>query len=208
MCYFLSESFEKATERFKVRYCPNDIDVISKLSSEDRDIGDITDRLRKAVSFICNNPVYRLRVYQKHLAREGVIIMMPLIVGTLSWEQHKVRLLDELNIVKHFETLFSVTGRRFGKTILLSIFVSAIMLYSVRTVRPFTVGIFAITLEASIRLLEEVTTVLKQCQFMFADKYIMDESQKKVILINKEDNTDIRRSLAYCGSGMFNCMIC
>lgn len=112
--YVLSDSFDKVVERWKVRYQPHDIDVINKLTAEDKDVKELTERLRKAVRFICDNPVYRLRIYQKHLAREGIIIMMPLILGTLSWEQHRVRILDEFNIEKHFETLFSVTGRRFG----------------------------------------------------------------------------------------------
>ena len=201
MVYFLKDSFNLCVQRFKVRYCPTDVDVLLTLTEEDKTVKLMMERVRAAIKFICDNPVYRLRIYQKHLAREGIILMIPLIVGAEDFMQHKVRLLDDLNIDKFSEILFSVTGRRFGKTILLSLFVTAVLLYSVKTVRPFTVGVFAITLEASIRLLEEVTTVLKQCQYMFQDLYTLDESQKKVVLINKLDSSDIRRCLAFCGAG-------
>lgn len=198
--YFLDDHFDECCQKFKVKYYPNDIEIFTKLTPEDKAIKSITERLTLYITFVCHNPVYKLRVYQKQLAREGIIITMALIVGASEWDQHRVRLLDDLNIV-HFETLFSVTGRRFGKTILLAVFVSGVMLYAVNTVRVFAVGVFSIALDASIRLLEEVATVLKQCQYMFANKYVLEESQKKIVLRNKSNSTDVRKCHAYCGNG-------
>src|SRR5688500_958358 len=68
------------------------------MDKSERDIATALDRVTAFTAFCFSVKMYRLRVYQRYLTKNGIIALLPWIVGIPIWTNHKPRILNALGL--------------------------------------------------------------------------------------------------------------
>jgi len=116
------------------------------------------------------------------------------------WKHDRQRILESHGMESTYEEVFFTSPRRMGKTITLGYACLAILVNVKKKLgRPYKIAVFATTKDASIRFIDECEMGWKNLDL--ADKYHFDRTATKITITNKDDPTDVREMIAFCGRG-------
>lgn len=199
-------SSSKAFEDLKAVYDEKNKVKTKDNNERDKMLEEALERVRNMIKFCFGVKQFRLRIYQRYLMREIIISSLPLIVGRSVWSNQRQLILAAMGITEaEFSTIFfSITGRRFGKTRVITILGSGMLLFAVLDFESdMLIGVFATNLSGSKRLLvgikEVLTSVMEQMPHLKTD-YVFDINAEN-IRIKRLDEIYWRIATAYPGNG-------
>jgi len=172
-------------------------------NNKNRSIDDLVEdghktieNIRETINTLKTIDLYN---YQRDFIRICMVTLMYYIYKKV-WSRKMVEIMDHFGLTKIFYEVLFVAPRRMGKTLTLAIFcMSVIINVAKNELRPFSIAVFATTKDAAKRFIDECDTHWSQLNK--SGKFEYTRTAFSIVIESKNDSSDKREIIAYCGSG-------
>jgi hypothetical protein len=172
------EVWDRLNKNLKESFMPN---ILKKVTDNERQVQEAIDRIVNVAKFSFTVKGFTLRTYQRMVARFVIISELPWIVGKELWKRQSQPILMNIGMTQEYQdcVFITITGRRFGKSRVLSIVGVATAIFAADYIEGLSFCLFANNLAGAKRLLQAVAHILELTKDQHSHLYIVDAGAER-----------------------------